>query len=194
MGIIGEATAKRKKGQLDMLDTYFSLHNHTDMSNALLGFSDAISKVPNLIQRAYDIGLTGVTITEHEGISSHLEALKYWQNMDKDRPFTLGLGNEIYLLKEEEDLVNRENSTYPYYHFILTALDTEGHKQLRELSTRAWKRAYKQFIWRRPTYFSDLEEIVKPNQGHLICSSACLGSRLDKYLLEYGVDRVVAKN
>ena len=194
MDIIGETATKRKKGQLDMLDTYFSLHNHTDMSNALLGFSDAISKVPNLIQRAYDIGLTGVTITEHEGISSHLEALKYWQSMDKNRPFTLGLGNEIYLLKEEEDLVNRENSTYPYYHFILTALDTEGHKQLRELSTRAWKRAYKQFIWRRPTYFSDLEEIVKPNQGHLICSSACLGSRLDKYLLEYGVDRVVAKN
>ena len=38
---------------------------------------------------------------------------------------------------------------------------------------------------RRPTYYSDLKEIVKPNQGHLIASSACLGSQLDKFLLQY---------
>ena len=38
---------------------------------------------------------------------------------------------------------------------------------------------------RRPTYCQDLKEIVKPNQGHLIASSACLGSQLDKFLLQY---------
>ena len=164
--------------------SYFNNHNHSEYSNALLGFPDVVNKLPALIQRAYDLGLDGITITEHEGISSHIQALNYYEKMQKDRPFTLGLGNEIYLLTEEEDLANRDGADNPYYHFILTALDTEGHHQLRELSTRAWQRAYKKNIWRRPTYYSDLEEIVKPNQGHIIASTACLGSRLDRLLLD----------
>ena len=166
--------------------SYFNNHNHTDMSNALLGFPDVICKIPDLIQRAYDLGLNGIAITEHEGISSHIKALDYYDKMEKDRPFTLALGNEIYLLTEEEDNLNRLTpNTVPYYHFILTALDTEGHHQLRLLSTRAWLRAWKQGkMFRRPTYYSDLEEIIKPNQGHVIASTACLGSRIDKLLLE----------
>ena len=165
--------------------SYYGNHNHTEDSNALLGFPDVLCKIPELIQTAYDLGLDGITITEHEGISSHIEALKYYEKMNKDRPFHLGLGNEIYLLEEWEDEENRNgDAKHPYYHFVLTALDTEGHHQLRQLSTRAWLRAYKQFIWRRPTYYKDLEEIIKPNQGHVIASTACLGSRIDKLLLE----------
>ena len=38
---------------------------------------------------------------------------------------------------------------------------------------------------RRPTYYKDLKEIVQSNKGHLIASSACLGSQLDKFLLQY---------
>lgn len=170
---------------------YFNNHNHTEDSNALLGFPDVLCKIPELIQTAYDLGLEGITITEHEGISSHIEALKYYEKMDKDRTFHLGLGNEIYLLEDWEDEENRNSEIkHPYYHFVLTALDTEGHHQLRQLSTRAWLRAYKQFIWRRPTYYSDLEEIIKPNQGHVIASTACLGSRIDKLLLENEIDKV----
>ena len=178
---------------------YFNNHNHTEYSNALLGFPDIINRVPNLIQRAYDLGLSGITITEHEGVSSHIQAIKYLEEARKPqkkdgkeypplitRPFTLALGNEIYLMDEWEDEENRnDEAKHQYYHFILTALDTEGHKQIRELSTRAWLRAYKKSIWRRPTYYADLEEIVKPNQGHVIASTACLGSRIDQLLLNY---------
>lgn len=42
-----------------------------------------------------------------------------------------------------------------------------------------------QKLRRRPTYYRDLKEIVQPNKGHLIASSACLGSQLDKFLLQY---------
>lgn len=173
-----------------MIDSYFNIHNHSSYSNALLGFPDVLCSVQDVIQRAYDLGLSGAAITEHEGISSHIQALKYYEQMPRDRPFVLGLGNEIYLMEEAEDLENREtHNTHPYYHFILLALDTEGHKQLRELSTRAWQRAWKQGrIFRRPTYYSDLEEIIKSNKGHVVGSTACLGSRLDKLLLANDVD------
>lgn len=166
--------------------SFFNNHNHTDLgSNSSCGFPDVINRVPDLIQRAYDLGLEGISITDHESLSAHIQALKYYNNMTKEHPFTLALGNEIYLLYEQEDIDNRDNNgKTPYYHFILTSLDDIGHKQLRELSDRAWRRAYKQFIYRRPTYYSDLEEIIKPNQGHVIGSTACLGSRLDHLLLE----------
>ncbi len=176
--------------------SYFNNHNHTEISNALLGFPDVICKIPDLIQRAYDLGLDGISISEHEGISSHIKALDYYEKMKKTRPFTLGLANEIYLLTEEEDYANRQvPNTIPYYHFILTALDTDGHHQLRLLSTRAWLRAWRQGkMFRRPTYYSDLEEVIKPNQGHIIASTACLGSRIDKFLLQeynegHGIDK-----
>lgn len=175
-----------------MIDSYFNIHNHTSYSNALLGFPDVICSVQDLIQRAYDLGLSGISISDHEGISSHIQALKYYNSMARDHPFTLALGNEIYLMEKEWDEANRETpNTYPYYHFVLTALDTEGHKQLRELSTRAWKRAWKQGkIYRRPTYYDDLEEVISKNQGHVIASTACLGSRIDKLLLENDIDAV----
>ena len=166
--------------------SYFNNHNHTDVSNVLLGFPDVICKIPDLIQRAYDLGLNGLSISEHEGLSSHVEALSYYNKMNKERPFILGLANEIYLVAKDEDNLNREiPNSVPYYHFVLTALDTEGHHQLRLLSTRAWLRAWRQGrMYRRPTYYSDLEEIVKTNQGHIIASTACLGSRIDKFLLQ----------
>ena len=168
-----------------MVGSYFNIHNHTSYSNALLGFPDVICSVQDLIQRAYDLGLSGISISEHEGLSSHIQALKYYSSMSHDRPFTLVLGNEIYLMEEEWDKVNREqHNTYPYYHFVLTALDTEGHKQLRKLSTKAWRRSWRQGkIYRRPTYYTDLEEIIGENQGHIIASTACLGSYMDKLLL-----------
>lgn len=166
-------------------NTYFSIHNHTDMSNAALGFSDCINKVEDLIQYAYDIGLTGVCITDHECISGYVQALNYYNKMQKDRPFVLGLGNECYLLTKEEYESNLNNETYiPFYHFVLLALDTEGYHQICQLTTRAWERAWLKGVWRRPTLYEDLEEIVKPNKGHIVASTACLGSRIDKLLLE----------
>lgn len=164
---------------------FFNNHNHTDYSNASCGFPDVIISVSELIQNAYDLGLNGITITDHESLSAHVQALKYYNNMVKEHDFTLALGNEIYLLKEQEDIDNKENNgRTPYYHFILTALDDIGHKQLRELSDRAWRRGYKKFVFRRPTYYSDLEDIVQNNQGHIVASTACLGGRIDNLLLE----------
>lgn len=168
-----------------MVNTYFSLHNHSDYSNPSLGFSDSICKVKGLIQRAYDIGLQGVTITDHESLSAFIEAINYYENMKKTRPFTLGLGNEIYLLTKEEYEENRyNNGTTPYYHFILIAKDNEGYRQLCQLSTRAWERAYMKGCWRRPTLIEDLFEIIKSNQGHVLGLSACLGSRIDRMILD----------
>ena len=60
----------------------------------------------------------------------------------------------------------------------------EGHRQIREISTRAWMRSYTARRMRRvPTYYQDLIDIIGKNPGHVIGSTACLGGCLPTQLL-----------
>ena len=164
---------------MDYKDSYFSIHNHTEYSN--LRLLDCVNKVETLIQYAYDLGLDGICITDHETLSGHIKALKYYNDKcakdEKWKNFKLGLGNEIYLCRNGLDLSNYEKGE-KFPHFILVAKDAEGHKLLRELSTRAWSHSFTMFMTRVPTYYKDVEEIIGKNKGHLIASSACLGGWL----------------
>lgn len=162
-----------------------SLHNHTDYSNETL--RDCINKVQSLIDTAIDLGHECVAITDHETISSYIKAEKYYKKIQEKHPdFKLIRGNEIYLTRNDLNATNYNKDKDRYFHFILLCRDLEGYHQICELSTRAWKRSYiSRRLRRRPTYYRDLKEIVKVNQGHLIASSACLGSQLDKFLLRY---------
>ena len=162
-----------------------SLHNHTMYSNETL--RDSTNRVEDLFNLAIGLGHECVAITDHETISSYIKAEKYYKKIKKEHPdFKLIRGNEIYLTRNGLTAKNFDRARDRYFHFILLCKDLEGYHQICELSTRAWNRSYmSRKLRRRPTYYSDLKEIVKPNQGHLIASSACLGSQLDKFLLQY---------
>ena len=162
-----------------------TLHAHTDFSNQTL--RDCINTVQSLIDLAIELGHECVAITDHETISSYIKAEKYYKKIKEKYPdFKLIRGNEIYLTRNGLTAKNFDKTRDGYFHFILLAKDIEGYKQICELSTRAWQRSYmSRRQRRRPTYYQDLKDIVKPNQGHLIASSACLGSQLDKFLLKY---------
>lgn len=68
----------------------------------------------------------------------------------------------------------------------MLAKDLEGYKQICQLSTKAWMRSYSvQDMLRVPTYYADLKEIVAPNNGHLIATTACIGGQFPKFLLKY---------
>lgn len=151
----------------------------TEYSN--LRLLDCINKVEDLIQYAFDLGLSGVCITDHEALSAHVKALKFYKDKcEKDerwKNFKLGLGNEIYLCRNGLSLETYEKGER-YPHFILLAKDKTGHAQLRELSTRAWSHSFTMFMTRVPTYYKDVEEVIGKNPGHVIASSACIGGWL----------------
>ena len=168
-----------------MIEYPGSLHNHTDFSNVRL--RDAINTVESLINRAIELNHEVVAITDHDCISAAVRAEKYYTKIKKENPnFKLILGNEIYLCR---DGLNRDNfraGIDKYYHFILLAKDAEGHRQIREISTRAWSRAYvSRKMMRVPTYYSDLIDIIGRNPGHVIGSTACLGGCLATQLIKY---------
>ena len=136
-------------------------------------YFDSINRPKDLINRAVELGLAGIAITDHECISSHPEINFYQQEIQKEHPdFKVALGNEIYLT-DTRDMGQR------YYHFILIAKNKEGHRALRELSSRAWMNSYwDRGLERVPTLKSDLEEILKKYPNSLIGTTACLGGEL----------------
>jgi DNA polymerase-3 subunit alpha len=170
---------------------------------------DSINQLPLLFERCRELNMTGVGITDHESLSGHIKAIQYVNSMrekykgkyekeeneEKKIPikreldywnnFKLVLGNEIYLTKNNLTKDNYVKGEDKYYHFILLAKDEEGHKQLRELSSRAWSHSFRQFIERVPTYYKDIEEIIGVNPGHVIGSTACLGSQFANLIREY---------
>ena len=187
--------------------SYINLHTHTDYSN--IRMLDSINQLPLLFDRCRELGLLGVAITDHETVSGHVKALQYVKSMrekyqtkydneeDEEKKkiikieldywnnFKLVLGNEIYLTRNDLNKTNYIKGQDKYFHFILLAKDAEGHKQLRELSSRAWSHSFRQFIERVPTYYRDIEEVIGTNPGHVIASSACLGSEFANLIREY---------
>ena len=172
-------------------------HAHTDFSNTHL--IDCINKISSLMDHAADIGLSGISITDHECLSAHIKALNHLKGMREKYPnFQLILGNEIYLCHDCEPYQSDSGKTYypiesgQFYHFILLAKDAVGHHQLRELSTRAWDRCYSsKGVERLPTFYSDLKDIVASNPGHLVASTACLGGEFPKLILSQNVQGAV---
>lgn len=176
-----------------MIETYASLHNHSEFSNALLGFTDSINKIPEMLKWCYNNNLYGMALSDHEGISGFVELEQEAEKLPKDKPFKHIFANEIYLISEEENEArNNENFYINYWHFLLIALDKIGIKQLYELSSRAWLRSYMyKGLRRRPTFYSDIEEVIGNNQGHIVGSTACLGGRLPNYILNKKLNEAV---
>ena len=165
---------------------FINCHSHTS-TGSNLRLRDSINKPEELINYAHELGHKGICITDHESITAHLDCLEYYESVkDKEewKDFKLGLGNEIYLCIDSCTAENTKTNVYP--HFILIALDAEGHKGIRELSTKAWiQNSFYSVMYRVPTYYDDLEEMVQQYKGHIIGSSACIGSPICRRLLYY---------
>lgn len=152
----------------------FDNHSHSEFSN--LRLIDSINRAKDMILTAYKLGMKGIALTDHETVSGHVK----WLNTEKElkeegkipEDFKCACGNEIYL-------VDDRNNIQRYWHFILVAKDTEGHKALRELSSIAWYNGFSsKGLMRVPTQKNELADIVKKYPGHLIATSACLGGEL----------------
>ena len=151
----------------------FETHCHSHYSNIRL--LDSTNKLEGIIARAKELDLERIALTDHECLSG---AVKFYK-IAKEQEMKIALGNEIYLT-DTRDVKQK------YFHFILIAKDKIGFRQLRELSSESWMNSYyDRGLERVPTLKSELTAIVKKNPGHLIATSACLGSEFGYYTLEY---------
>ena len=139
---------------------------------------DCINEPKALIDKAIELGLSGIAITDHECLSAHMTVNQYAKKIKEKYPdFTIALGNEIYLTD------NRDKGQ-KYYHFILIAKDEIGYKALKELSSIAWYNVYvDRRMERVPTLKSELQEVMKKYKGHVIATTACIGGELSQQAL-----------
>ena len=146
---------------------YFSIHAHSEYSN--IKVIDSINRYSRMMDYAWDIGLSGVACTEHDCISGAIKYIKTYKkkvekewrklHLEEELPsfqqiadeldFRPILGNEIYL--SEEGLCEENMAGGHFWHLILLAKDKEGFKQIKQLSSAAWRRAWFRSILRTPT-------------------------------------------
>ena len=141
-----------------MLDR-FEVHSHSHYSNIRL--LDSINKPKDLVNRALELGLKGLAITDHECISSFVVMNKIQKEIAEEHPdFKIALGNEIYLIDKREP-------NQPYYHCVLIARDPVGVRQLSQLSSLAWMQSYHdRGLERVPTLKNELENVLRSRFGN----------------------------
>lgn len=160
----------------------FEPHSHSHFSN--LRLLDCINQPKQLIDKAIELGYSGIAITDHECLSAAMEVNQYAKQIKEKHPdFKIALGNEIYL-------TNDRSSGQKYYHFILIAKDELGFKALKEMSTKAWMNLYvDRKMERVPILKSEMKEIMERYKGHVVATSACMGGELSTLCLKYATEK-----
>ena len=141
--------------------TYSSLHNHSHYS-----LRDGIATVEEYLQRATELGLKAIALTEHGNVYS---APYVHKAKAKFPDVKIIYGCEMY---EAYDHTVKDPDN-KYFHLVLLCKDEEGRKGLNKLITMS------EFEGKYYKGRIDLEQI-RPFADHLIATSACLASKLSR--------------
>lgn len=83
---------------------FMSNHNHSEDSNFRL--KDCIIRAEDIVNRAVELGYKGVSITEHESVSSHIRIMQRFQELKKlqNRYKELKAKNDEQAIMEDKDI------------------------------------------------------------------------------------------
>lgn len=152
-----------------MKDNYVVYHAHSDLSNAFAGTgADSITKFTDYYDRAVDLGMSSIAISEHGSV---LSWVKKKQEAEK-RGLKYIHANEIYLTKgiNQDDngklILERDN-----YHFMLIGKNHEGVKEINTLTSNSFEKDGHYYYNPRITF-----DELKNTSDNVIMTSACLAS------------------
>jgi DNA polymerase-3 subunit alpha len=149
--------------------SYAGLHVHTHYS-----LFDGIATPQEYVDRAIEIGMPAIAITDHGSLSGHREM--YRTAIEKGiKPI---LGVEGYIAQDrfdQRDKEEREDTPLNpiYNHLIILAKNEKGLENLNKLNEIAWTEGF----YKKPRM--DWESLEKYKEG-LIITSGCLSGFLAK--------------
>ncbi|MCQ2580161.1 MAG: DNA polymerase III subunit alpha [Treponemataceae bacterium] len=149
------------------MSDFVHLHVHSDYS-----LLDGASKINTLIDRAKELGMTALALTDHGNMFG---SLRFEQACHKAGINPL-VGCEFYVAPGSRHEQKGSEEGNRYYHLILIAKNVQGYKNLCMLTSRAFTEG----MYYKPRI--DLELLEKYHDG-LICLSACLAGQLPQLLL-----------
>ena len=153
---------------------FVHLHVHTDHS-----LLDGCSRTDRLCQRASELGMKALSITDH-GVLYGLTSFFKQAEAHGIKPL---LGCEIYLVYEDKlATVNEERAKQKSYHMGLLARNFTGYQNLCKIVSKAHTEGF----YRRPR--TDLSTLAKYSEG-LIGFSGCLAAYIPRTLLAGEYDK-----
>ena len=134
---------------------------------------DGTATPEEYIERAANLGMPAIALTDHGTLSGHREIYRLAQAKGI-KPI---LGVEGYITQDRFDQRDKTARTTPldsiYNHIILLAKNQQGLENLNKLNEISWTEGF----YRKPRI--DFEVLDKYREG-LIVSSACLGGLIAK--------------
>jgi DNA polymerase-3 subunit alpha len=150
--------------------SYVGLHVHTHYS-----LFDGIATPEEYIDRAVELGMPAIAITDHGTLSGHREL----HRIAKAKGIKPILGVEGYMCKDRFDTRDKSERDgdldLVYNHIVLLAKNKIGLENLNKISEISWTEGY----FKKPRF--DFEILEKYSEG-IIVTSACPSSVLVKAL------------
>ena len=147
---------------------FVGLHVHSDYS-----LLDGASQLPALVDRAVELGMPAIALTDHGVMYGAIELIKVCRNKGI-KPI---IGNEMYVINGEIEV----NKRHRRFHQVVLAKNTQGYKNLVKLTTISNLRGIQgKGIFARPCINKAL--LTQYHQG-LIVTSACLGGEVPQAIL-----------
>jgi DNA polymerase-3 subunit alpha len=148
---------------------FVGLHIHSDYS-----LLDGASQLPSLIDRAVELGMPAIALTDHGVMYGAIELIKAC----KGRGIKPIIGNEMYLINGDITLQQRR----PRYHQVVLAKNFQGYKNLVKLTSISHLQGVQgKGIFSRPCINKELLE--QYHEG-LIVTSACLGGEVPQAIMQ----------
>ena len=160
--------------------TFVGLHMHSDYS-----LLDGASQLPNLVDRAVELGMPAIALTDHGVMYGAIELIK----VCRSRNIKPIIGNEMYVINGDFTQQKR----YQKFHQVILAKNTQGYRNLVKLTTVSHLEGFQgRGIFARPCI--NKEYIEKYKEG-LIVTSGCLGGEVPQAIMAGRPDaaRKVAK-
>ncbi|MGG6238696.1 DNA polymerase III subunit alpha [Nodosilinea sp. AN01ver1] len=149
--------------------SFVGLHIHSAYS-----LLDGASQLPQLVERAKELGMPAIALTDHGVMYGAIELIKVCKGAGI-KPI---IGNEMYLINGDISQQQRR----PRYHQVVLAKNTQGYKNLVKLTTISHLQGVQgKGIFSRPCINKDLLE--QYHEG-LIVTSACLGGEVPQAILQ----------
>ncbi|MGB3311062.1 MAG: DNA polymerase III subunit alpha [Nodosilinea sp.] len=149
--------------------SFVGLHIHSAYS-----LLDGASQLPQLVERAKELGMPAIALTDHGVMYGAIELIKVCKGVGI-KPI---IGNEMYLINGDIGQQQRR----PRYHQVVLAKNTQGYKNLVKLTTISHLQGVQgKGIFSRPCINKDLLE--QYHEG-LIVTSACLGGEVPQAILQ----------
>jgi DNA polymerase-3 subunit alpha len=149
--------------------SFVGLHIHSNYS-----LLDGASQLPQLIERAKELDMPAIALTDHGVMYGAIELLKVCKGAGV-KPI---IGNEMYIING--DITKQQRR--PRYHQVVLAKNTQGYKNLVKLTTLSHLEGVQgKGIFSRPCINKDLLE--KYRDG-LMVTSACLGGEVPQAILQ----------